>query len=462
VVLAGPEWMGNAAGRRLYGIDCPSGSHYLPLPSVESTHLRELLADAGVLLGDPAAHAPEYDERALVHAPSHRVLSGGRWWPGTLPPGAGPSAGDAAAAFLARMDTLSRELGTDGRRAFVVPLEAASRDAPSRALDRTTAAAWLDAEGWTDPALRVYLEYCVRDEFGATLGEVSAWALAHYFAARVGRARNAEPGAVLTWPDGLAPLAAHLAGPAVAAGRLRAVSVERVETAGRGVRLLGWREAAPGGPAGPRPVVVHARIAVVAVPRPVAARIVPELAAGPPAGGPGHAPWTVANVVFRNPPEERRTGGEDELAWDNVVHGSPALGFVHALHQSIRVDTTGPTVLTAYRAYPRPDGDARAELARLLEAGDAASPRDWLALVGTDLVTAYGPAVWREVVRVHVTVRGHGMSAPAPGFLADSVAAAMRAADGPVRFAHSDLSGYSVFEEAAWWGVRAAGRIAGE
>jgi hypothetical protein len=28
--------------------------------------------------------------------------------------------------------------------------------------------------------------------------------------------------------------------------------------------------------------------------------------------------------------------------------------------------------------------------------------------------------------------------------------------DGPVLFAHADLSGFSVFEEAAWWGIRAA------
>jgi hypothetical protein len=118
-------------------------------------------------------------------------------------------------------------------------------------------------------------------------------------------------------------------------------------------------------------------------------------------------------------------------------------------------------VLTAYRAFPRADRDARTELVRLLRAGDAAPPRDWLELIGTDLVAAYGPRIWREVARVHVTVRGHGMAAPAPGFLTDARAAAMRAADGPVRFAHSDLSGYSVFEEAAWWGIRAADRIAG-
>ena len=40
--------------------------------------------------------------------------------------------------------------------------------------------------------------------------------------------------------------------------------------------------------------------------------------------------------------------------------------------------------------------------------------------------------------------------------------AALREVDGPVLFAHADLSGYSVFEEAAWWGVVAAGRILGQ
>ena len=38
---------------------------------------------------------------------------------------------------------------------------------------------------------------------------------------------------------------------------------------------------------------------------------------------------------------------------------------------------------------------------------------------------------------------------------------ALRTERGAVVFAHSDLSGYSVFEEALWWGVAAADGIAG-
>jgi glycine/D-amino acid oxidase-like deaminating enzyme len=463
-VLAGPEPLGNAAGTSLAGTGCPTGAHYLPLPSLESSHVRELLAEAGVLLEGVGTEAPLYDERALVHAPSHRLLVDGLWQPGPLPALDGAAQAQAD-AFLAHVAALADERGRDGRRAFVVPVEASSRDAPSRALDATSAAAWLDARGWTAAPLRAWLEYVTRDEFGATPDEVSAWALVHYFAARHGRARNAEPGAVLTWPDGLAPLGRHLMAPAAAAGQVLPVSVERIERTADGLRCWAWSHAAADGTpgAGPLgvPVVIHARRVVVATPLAVAERIVPELADAWPRAAPARrAPWTVANVVFRRAPDESRTGGEDELAWDSVVHGSPALGFVHARHQEIRLDPSGPTVLTAYRAYAPSDRDARAELDRLSAPDAAADARAWLELVGLDIERAYGTRVWRDVLRLKVTVRGHGMVAPAPGFLDDARLAALRAGDGPLRFAHSDLSGYSVFEEALWWGVRAAEALA--
>lgn len=460
LVLAGPEPFGNAASRTLAGTGCPSGSHYLPLPSLESTHVRALLAEMGVLRGPPGAAEPDYDERALVHAPSHRVLAAGRWEAGPVPMHAQDAAGRAQTErFLARVEALAHSHGADGRPAFVVPVERSATDGPAAALDRSTADRWLADEGFDAPVLRTWLDYCTRDEFGATPDEVSAWALVHYFASRRGRARNAEPGAVLTWPDGLAPLAAHLAASALAADRVRAASVVRIEREGRGARLYAWSHDGAGLGA---PLVVRANHVVVAAPLAIARRMVAGLGDDAlPAGVSRRAPWTVANVVMRRAPDEPDTGGEDELAWDNVIHGSPALGFVHARHQHIGIDPSGPTVLTAYRVYAPADRDALVELARLSDTdGPATDPRAWLDLVGLDLTRAYGARVWRDAVRVHVTVRGHGMAAPAPGFLTDARLRALRGGDGPLRFAHADLSGYSVFEEALWWGVRAADAIA--
>jgi len=53
------------------------------------------------------------------------------------------------------------------------------------------------------------------------------------------------------------------------------------------------------------------------------------------------------------------------------------------------------------------------------------------------------------------------LASPAPGFLNNAGINALRKADGKLLFAHSDLSGYSVFEEAAWWGYEAARKVLG-
>jgi len=43
-----------------------------------------------------------------------------------------------------------------------------------------------------------------------------------------------------------------------------------------------------------------------------------------------------------------------------------------------------------------------------------------------------------------------------PGFRSNAGLKALREHKGAILFAHADLSGFSVFEEAAWWGDRAA------
>jgi len=65
------------------------------------------------------------------------------------------------------------------------------------------------------------------------------------------------------------------------------------------------------------------------------------------------------------------------------------------------------------------------------------------------------------VQALDITVRGHAMASPLRGFLDNPGLQALRAADRRILFAHSDLSGYSVFEEAAWWGYQAARKVLG-
>ena len=86
----------------------------------------------------------------------------------------------------------------------------------------------------------------------------------------------------------------------------------------------------------------------------------------------------------------------------------------------------------------------------------AASADDLLAEAAQDLLAAYGRSFWRQVEAVDICVRGHGMRVPLPGYLDDAPTLALRRHRSRLIFAHSDLSGYSVFEEAAHWGVAVA------
>ncbi|MDD5035751.1 MAG: NAD(P)-binding protein, partial [Methylococcaceae bacterium] len=54
---------GNARGGRNAISAYPWGAHYLPLPGPQAQTVRELLADFGILQGDPQAPSPRYDER---------------------------------------------------------------------------------------------------------------------------------------------------------------------------------------------------------------------------------------------------------------------------------------------------------------------------------------------------------------------------------------------------------------
>ncbi|MCK6374094.1 MAG: NAD(P)-binding protein [Zoogloea sp.] len=447
VLVEGPEPLGNAAGGAMMSpsgpIPHPRGAHYLPLPSLESATVREILFEQGVIEADPFAERPRFAETALVHAPEERLLFGGQWHEGLLPTDAvGPVEADQHRRFLAYVADLTHRRGTDGRRLFCVPLVESSHDTDWRRLDGVVFRDWLVAEGYTSPTLHTWLDYVCRDEYGAGSDRVSAWFGLHYFASRGGRAANAADGALLTWPDGLAGIARGLLARVPAERRLAGHALRVDETQG-GVTILCHT------PAGV--VRIHARRAICAMPLHVAAHVVPtirELGFDPARHLPPQAPWLVANFLLDGFPQE---SGELPMAWDNVIHGSPALGWVVATHQLIRAARPAHTVLTTYRALADASpAEARQRLA-------TASADELLDLAGVDLRTAYGEVEMLQRTRaVEITVRGHGMATPEPGSLANAGLATLRAADGRVLFAHADLSGYSVFEEAVWWGEQAA------
>ncbi|MEN4920969.1 NAD(P)-binding protein [Achromobacter spanius] len=457
VVVQGPELAGNAAAGRRDGLDYPLGAHYLPLPSLASAHVREMLADFGIIERGAGDVRPYYDESVLVHSPQERLLRNGHWEEGLLPMTGVPEA-DAAQhrKFLALVERLRTEAGSDGRKVFCIPIALSSRDPAWRALDAITFKQWLEREGYTSPALHWYLNYCCRDDYGAEYGVVSAWAGLHYFASRDGHAANAGEGAVLTWPGGLAVLAARMQDAITRklghAGWLLPGAAARVQETPAGPQVT-CLQARPD--AAPDAYLLQTRRTVCAMPLFVAQRILPDIRAygyDPAVHASAHAPWMVSNFVLDGYPLE--APGEP-LSWDNVVYQGRALGYVVSTHQLLRVARSPRSVFTAYHALSSQTPQAAREwLTR-------ASPQELRETAAADLVAAYGDEFWRHARQLEITVRGHAMASPLCGYLSNPGLAALRDVDGPVLFAHADLSGYSVFEEASWWGVAAAERILG-
>jgi hypothetical protein len=126
---------------------------------------------------------------------------------------------------------------------------------------------------------------------------------------------------------------------------------------------------------------------------------------------------------------------------------------VVSTHQQIRMSRPDRTAFTAYHALSDLDPSGAR---RWLEAADVT---DLTQVASRDLRLAYGWRLPLCVERVAITVRAHAMAIPRPGFLSNAGADALRNSRGPIFFAHSDLSGLSLFEEAAWWGHRAAAAV---
>ena len=138
-------------------------------------------------------------------------------------------------------------------------------------------------------------------------------------------------------------------------------------------------------------------------------------------------------------------------AWDNVLYDSPSLGYVVATHQNLRM-TTGRSVLTYYLPLTVPNP----HVARtwMLEQ----DWRDWVALILADLGQAH-PGIESLVTHADIMLWGHAMVRPVPGFVWGEARRLAAAPYGAVHFAHSDMSGISLFEEAQYHGVRAAEEI---
>lgn len=428
---------GNSRGHTLGAQRCPLGAHYLPVPGDAAPEVRGWLAEIGLMRHQAGRWIA--DERHLAHSPQERLFIDGAWHDGLLPPA------EPGSATLAQYRGFSQRVAAAQRLGFAMPTQRAAWTPEHAALDALSFDAWLTREGLADRRLRWYLDYACRDDYGAGLGEVSAWAGLHYFASRHGFSApgegDGERDAVFTWPEGNAWLAERLAAPL--GDRLQpARTVLQVSETRDGVLVRAFDERAQ------RHEAWQARAVLLCVPLFVAARLLdaPPDALREVATRQAQAPWLVANLQLNAPLLDRLIGAPP--AWDNVRYGSASLGYVDAGHQ--RLDPSPqPTVITLYWALPR------AQRGALLEETAPA----WAQRVVDELRPLH-PDLPDKLERIVLTRYGHAMSIPVPGLRSSPALAALAQASGRVRFAHADLSAYSVFEEAFTHGDGAGTKLA--
>jgi phytoene dehydrogenase-like protein len=419
----------------------PWGAHYVPVPSPANRPLIQLLEEVGAVEGRDAQGRPVYAEQVLCRDPQERIFFKGEWHEG-LYPRLAASRDDLGQLerFEAEMRELADRRDRHGRRAFGIPRAESSDEKGMQALDRQSMADWLKDGGFSSPRLRWFVEYGCRDDFGATLEQTSAWAGIHYFAARL-EPGGKEPAEFLTWPEGNGRLVSHLA--KTAGNRIRLGALVAGVSPGRDAVDVVYVD-----DTSHEAVRLRARHVVFALPRFLARRLIAPWRARPPAwlDATEYGSWMVANLTLRDRPRSRGF----QIAWDNVLYESDSLGYVVATHQS-GVDQ-GPTVWTYY--LPILDDDVKAGRARLLETSWDA----WRDRILADLGRAH-PGLEELVERIDVYLWGHAMVRPKPGYLWSEALRQSARPLGRIHFAHTDLSGMALFEEAQYWGIKAAEAI---
>ncbi|HSK73525.1 MAG TPA: FAD-dependent oxidoreductase [Pyrinomonadaceae bacterium] len=420
----------------------PWGAHYLPVPFQENAELISLLDEMNLIEGRDQNGEILIKEQFLCREPEDRVFYKGRWYEGLyLTVGASEDDKRQLNEFQKQIDFWVNWRDADGKRAFVVPLENSSKDAEVTALDKISFAGWLRQKGFTSERLFWYCDYACRDDYGLKLEQTSAWAGLFYFCSRL-RKSGEESQPFITFPEGNGRFVNFLFEKIKDKARLKTIALEIIPNE-KGVdvvclntetnELRGFR----------------CEKAIFAAPIFTANYLIRDFKQNPPAYVREfqHNAWFVANLFLKDRPKPR-FARDFPLAWDNVLYESPSLGYVNATHQK-GIDY-GASIWTYY--YPMcAETDGRAKLFGL-------NWRELADVVLTDLSRAH-PDILELTEKIDIMRWGHAMISPRPNFIWSGARESAMQPFRNIHFAHSDLSGIALFEEAFFHGVRAANEV---
>jgi protoporphyrinogen oxidase len=418
----------------------PWGAHYLPVPFQENTELISLLDEMSLTEGRHSNNDVVIKEQFLCREPEERIFYKGRWYDGLyLHPGETEDDKRQFAQFQRLVDRWVNWRDSKGRRAFVVPVDGCSDDDEATSLDKITFAEWLSQNGLTSERLVWYCDYACRDDYGLKLDQTSAWAGLFYFCSRV-RKSGDESQQFITFPEGNGRFVDHLF-EKVKDKVMRSHAVVSIVPTEKGADVVCLDNGTARG--------IRSKRVIFASPIFTAPYIIRGFADAEPfvASEFQHNAWFVANLFLNDRPKSR-FARDFPLSWDNVLYDSPSLGYVTATHQK-GIDY-GPTILTYYYPMCREE-NGRTKLFDY-------SWRELADVCLTDLSRAH-PDIYELTSRVDIMRWGHAMISPRPNFIWSGIREKATQPWRNIHFAHTDLSGIALFEEAFYHGLRAAGEV---
>ncbi len=420
----------------------PWGAHYVPLPGPEAVYVKILFEELGIIRGYEKG-LPVYDEYYLCADPHERILFQGRWHDGVIPQTGIPSEDKKQFdQFFAMIGKLKEARGSDGKRAFAIPVDLSSRDKQFTEFDTVSMADFMKTKGWDSVYLNWYINYCCRDDYGTTYDKVSAWAGIHYFASRTGAGANADAQAVVTWPEGNGWLVKKLAEKIPGKISKNSLVFKIHKAVDNGKIFIDYFDVKTGSS-----IRVVADNVIYAAPRYTAKYVIAE------SMGPvfekklSFTPWMVANLTL----SEKPAGKGQELSWDNISYYSNSLGYIVAKHQDVSRKNL-KTVITYY--LPLSGGDPVAARKKAAQTDHA----EWARMIVNDLEQMH-PGISRTIENIDVWVWGHGMVSPGINYIWNTERQKMQESCGSIHFAHTDMTGISIFEEAQYRGIGAARRV---
>ena len=411
----------------------PLGAHYLPLPNKENTEIIEFLKETGIYQGDDETGDPILDEYQMTFPQQERLFFKNSWQNDIVPQnGISTKVKTEFDRFFKRMDDFRNKKDESGNYWFAIPVYDSSREDEVLQLEKIIFKDWLKKENFMSEELLWMLDYSCRDDYGLGIDYVSAWAGIHYFAGRKNNWSKKYKDQVFTWPEGNARLAKHFS-KYIKDKALSNHLVFDVKINDNDVEVLSFDNIQN------KTKKIIAEKVLFATPQFVNERILNHKKAG----NFNYVPWLLTTIILRND-----FGGDEELAWDNVIYGSDGLGYIYDQHQNVE-QIMGEKVITYYRSFSTDNcKKARKRLYALKE-------NQLKNLVLEDLKKAH-PLIEDFIIEMQFHKIGHAMIAPVPGQIFENSENAKQPIDGKVFFAHSDLSGISIFEEAFYQGWRTA------